>query len=351
MFLLAVTKDEIAQNFKSVKVEEFSVHSFKVTIITDKFLSNFISEPNGFSVIESPLINTPDFQNVIFSKVTYDSTDDRFSIFKSTISGRPMYYHINQEGEFFCSTHISLLRSAGVPIEENISVLPEFFVFRFVMPPNTLYKNIYQLLIGGQLKIEMVNSKCVIKSINRYNPPQQDKKIRSIAESSLKLYNYLSESIKKLDIRKDKTTVLLSGGIDSSVLSSICKVNSITKTSYSTGYPFEDPAMNVEKNYALSAAQALGTTHQYYEPTIDEYLVGFLESIKHVEEPLHHLQSVILHLLFKNCLPVNKKIVIMGQGAGFSFGNFHNYLYWKDKMITKILKKKPIRYSLFVGSK
>ena len=80
MFLLTITKDGIAQNFQNGKIEEFNLHSYKVTVITDKFLSDFISEPNGFSVVESPLINTPDFQNIIFSKVSYDSKNDVINI-------------------------------------------------------------------------------------------------------------------------------------------------------------------------------------------------------------------------------------------------------------------------------
>ncbi|VVB62042.1 Asparagine synthase [uncultured archaeon] len=350
MFFISITKSGVAQNFQSVKVEEFNLHSSKITVITDKFLSDFITEPNGFSVVESPLINTPDFRNNIFLNITYDSKNDSVNIFKSTISGRPIYYHINPNGEFFCSTHISMLRSAGVPIAENTDVLPEFFVFRFVMPPNTLYKNIYQLFSGGQLQIKIIDSKCHIKSINLYNPPTQNIKIKSITESALKLYDYLSESIKKLKIRKNETAVLLSGGIDSSVLSAILKINSITRISYSTRYPFEDPKFDLEKKYSLSAAQALGMKHHYYEPTNKEYLIGFLEAVFNAEEPLHHLQSVLFHLLFKKGIREEKQIIVNGQGAGTTFGS-NSYLYIQNRILFKLLSKSPSINLLRTGSK
>ena len=121
MFLIALTKNDIAQNFQSMKVEEYLIHSCKVTIVIDKFLSDFILYSDGFSVIESPLINTCDVENIIFSKILFNNKIDMISLFRSTLSGRPIYYHINTKGEFFCSTHISLLRSAGVKIEENIA--------------------------------------------------------------------------------------------------------------------------------------------------------------------------------------------------------------------------------------
>jgi len=345
MFLFALTRDGIAQNFASKKVEEFKIHTLKATIITDRFLSDVISEQNGFSLIESPLISTSCFRDTIFSQVTYDSTTDSIIVFKSTISGRPIYYHINPDGEFFCSTHISLLRFAGVPIEENVEVLPEFFVFRLVMPTNTLYKNIYQLFCGGVLQIKIINNKCKIKSITQYKPPQQDKKITSITDSASKVYDYLSESLTKLNSRKDETTVLLSGGIDSSILSTICKVNSLTKISYSTGYPFEDPAYNLEKTYSSSAAEALQMDYNFYEPTNQEYLTGFLEAIYTAEEPLHHLQSVLFHLLFKKGIPKNKQIIIHGQGAGTNFGS-NDFLYIQNRLYFKLLQKNPSFYPL-----
>jgi asparagine synthetase B (glutamine-hydrolysing) len=350
MFLVAVTKNGVAQNFQSVKIDEFNIHSLKVTIITDKLLSDFVSEPDGFSVYESPLITSPDFRNIIFSQVAYNNKNDTLSIFKSTISGRSIYYYINTNGEFFCSTRISLLRTAGVPIEENIDVLPEFFVYRYVMPPNSLYKNINHMFTGGRLQIKIINGKCKIQSIDHYTAPESNEKIKSMKKSSKMVYDYISESIEKLQPVKSEMAVLLSGGKDSSITSSICQKKFGINTSYSSGYPFEDPELNFEKKYAITAADAFGMKHYYYEPSIQEYLSGFLEAISLTEEPLHHLQSVLFHLLFKNGIPKDKKYIVHGQGAGFCFGNVTPYLYWREKKITKVFSKKPLKDIILIKS-
>jgi asparagine synthetase B (glutamine-hydrolysing) len=101
--------------------------------------------------------------------------------------------------------------------------------------------------------------------------------------------------------------------------------------------------LNFEKRYAITAADAFGMKHYYYEPSIQEYLAGFLEAISLTEEPLHHLQSVLFHLLFKNGIPKNKKYIVHGQGAGFCFGNVTPYLYWREKKVTKVFSKKPLK--------
>ena len=339
MFFVSCTKESIARNFLKGKVEEFSLRSFKVTVVTDRYLSDIIAEENGFSVVESPLLFTSDFQKVIFSQVTVDDKRDRLVVFKSTISGRPIYYHINKKGEFFCSTHISLLRAAGVTIEENREVLPEFFVFRFVIPPNTLYKNIHQLLSGDQLTINVRSEKCEISHIDNFIPPKPA--IRNSIESiSDKTLTYLNTSIRNLDACHNKISVLLSGGLDSSILYKICQANFNTDVTFSTSYPFEDQKNDFEKEYSISAANYFKTNHHYFEITIKDYVTGLLESIKNAEVPIHHLQSVPLFLLSQH-IPEKNNIVVSGLGADDIFGTSTQYeLFQTDrKFLYKLLAK------------
>jgi len=353
MFLVAITKDEISQNFQNIKLEELNIHPFLITVITDDFLSKYIPEENGFSVIESPLLQYSNFKDIIFSRITFNKNDNSFIILRSIISGRPIYYTINSKGDFYCSTHISMLRNAGVQIEENPSVLPEFFIYRHVMPPKTLYKNIKRLLSGGQLQIGLKNDKCSVHSIYKYTLPKKNQQIKSIVNSSVEAYGYLLESIKRLDTGKDEIAILLSGGIDSSIISTICKDIFAINKSYSTGYPFEPSRLNIEKRYALSAAEAFGMNHHYYEPNSREYLSGLIEAISLAEEPVHHLQSVLLHLLWKNEIPKNEKIVLCGQGRGTTFGD-NNFFYInenKDKVIFRLLSTKPSIHLLDIVSK
>jgi len=343
MFLLAITKVEISQNFQNLKVEELKVHPFLITVITDDFLSSYIQEENGFSIIESPFLQSPNFMDIIFSRITYNRNENLFTIMQSISSGRPIYYTINLKGEFYCSTHISMLRKAGINIEEDKSVLPEFFIYRHVMPPRTLYKNISKILIGGKAQIRLINDKCLFQSTYKFTLPEKNQQIKSIINSSSEAYNYLLESIKRLEPVKDKISILLSGGIDSSIISNICKdVFSLNK-SYSCGYPFESPRFNVEKRYALSAAESLGMNHNYYEPSTEEYIKGLIEAISYAEEPVHHLQSVLLHLLWKNEISSNEQIVLCGQGRGTTFGD-NNFLFineHKQNPIFRLLSTQP----------
>jgi asparagine synthase (glutamine-hydrolysing) len=346
MFLIAITKDEISQKFDSVGIEELKLNSFILTSIVDNFLSTRISEEKDYSIEESPFARSSNLHKNIFFKFNYNYLTNTFDIFKPTISGRPIYYHLNNKGEFFCSTHISMLRKAGVPINENLDVLSEFFVYRIVIPPNTLYRDIKQLCSGDHYLLKIVNEKCELKRLSSFNLPEKKQNLKSINDAVKELKRLLSQTLENLNLKKEDTIPLLSGGLDSSILCRLCQEILDINTSYSTGYPFENPEENNEKRYAISAAKLLNFNHHYYEATSSEYLRGFLEAISHSEQPLHHLQMICLHLLYKNGIPDNKKIVVEGWGAGGSFGNFRNYLFYKDKMPFRVLEKKPFQFIL-----
>jgi asparagine synthetase B (glutamine-hydrolysing) len=353
MFLIAITQKPIKERFNQNKcnISQVEARLLSTTIVTDNFLSRYSTNLDGFSIIESPLVRQPDVREVILSEVIFCEKDNKLSVFKSTISGRPIYYHINSNGEFYCSTHISMLRKAGVTIEENADVLPEFFVYRYITPPKTLYKDINQLSIGSRLDISLINGKCIIESENKFNPLNEKSSICSesisIEEITEKIFHNLYNSINMLDPIRHRLSILLSGGLDSSVLFAICKKFYDINKSYSTYFPFEDKINDVEKEYALSAAKSFESDHCLYKTNNNEYLYGFLESISAAEEPIQHLQSVLIYLLLKNSIPDKRNIIISGSGADGLFGiNLHHIINrWKKH---KTFYKSISLYPLFV---
>jgi asparagine synthetase B (glutamine-hydrolysing) len=90
--------------------------------------------------------------------------------------------------------------------------------------------------------------------------------------------------------------------------------------SHSTSYPFETEANDVEKQYALSAAEALGAKHRFFVPTTRQFLRGFLDAVSVAEEPIVHTQSVLMLLMLRNGLPAGEGTVVVGQGADGAFG-------------------------------
>lgn len=353
MFGIAITKEPIAN--ENLNYLQFELDDTFFTITVDNIFARIENTENGFIIIETVVpFNeaskeyTKD-QSEILSYIVINTNQKTIKICSPLILGRTLYYYTDTQN-FFCSTHILIMKKLGVKIEENISVLPEFFVYRHVTPPQTLYKNIQKTIFGEELLFKYSKSEVSLiersTSISHLNSKNLD------SNYSQEIEIMLTESMKQLKNNKSRVAVLLSGGLDSSLLFQLAKKIIGSRESFSTSYPFMnlDSRGDLEKEYSLSASEALKSKHFHIEYTTDDYLRGFIEAINSAEEPLHHLQSVMFYLLFKNGIDSQKCTVINGLGADGLFGlSIHNIIYlYKNSKIVRILCKS--KYSLFFAN-
>lgn len=312
-----------------------------ITYATDKFLSESFENDNFFQIIESPLLGTERNIDLQFLEIKVDLKKGNIEIYKSTHSGRPIYYYLNSKGEFFCSSHIKLLKEVGITIKENKNILPEYFCYRYAHPPHTLFNNIKTLPIGHKLILKKRITKYYIDKIIPYVPPKKNV-LKDINDIVNKTDSELIDVVKGIDNSDDKIAVLLSGGLDSSILFKICQEEMGIDKSYSTGYPFDDDSDNREKDYALSAANDFNSDHIYFDTDNKNFLISFIDAIDKAEEPIMHLGTAMDNLLFERGIPDDKKIIINGQGADCVWGtSFHMIHKRNNKPFFRFISHHP----------
>ena len=331
MFFVAFTKNSLKDRFKNNEyiVNELCLNPGYALFIVDSFFSEVKKNNHGFCITEGIHHDIEFEKDGILASISFDKKANTLLVNRATNSSRSIYYHSNSEDGFFCSTHINMLRKAGVTISENEKVIPEFFIYRHITPPNTMYKDVFQLSFNEDLEIKFDSTGCSIKKQKKNDFIITDYDDGRIEKEHIEsTYGILSEGIKGLIPIKEKVSVLLSGGLDSSILFAFCQKILGLSNSFSTAYPFEDENSDLEKQYAISAANAFHSKHVVFETHCNDYLYGMVKSIKISEEPLHHLQSVMFYLMFKNCFIPEKEIIVSGQGADAIFGlSIHNSIY------------------------
>ena len=268
----------------------------------------------------------PDDENTLF-----DLLDDKlryfillkpkrkaFTVAKSLSAAKVLYYYVDQKKrEVGISTSISLLRAYGIPIKENKEVIPEFFVSRFVAPPNTMYENIFQVAAGQKLKGIFRESSIETVTCSSYVLPKTNSCQWASRKSyySTKLVEQLTESLSNIFEHDKDASLISSGGLDSSVLAKIgIKLGRVQQT-FSTSYPFVDSKKDIEKQYALTAADALGISQKHFDATTEEFLESIIRCIAVNEAPIQWPQTAMLDLLFSKGIPEKSQIVISGYGA------------------------------------
>ena len=301
-------------------------------MLSDSVLAKVEKTQLGWRIVESvPLMqglsaeveNERKLRPIILSTVTLDTIHQKITVERAPLA-RPIYYYVGKEGKsFYCSTHVFLLKKFGVTIAENVSVLPEFFIYGYVMPPATLYANIKRLSFGQSLHIKINGTKCLVKEEPSFSLQPALRERIPLTRIIHRILTHLKCTIEPLKVAKENLAVLLSGGLDSSILAKLSKDVIGAKQTFSTGYPFKDPRGNLERKYAITASSSLETDHVYYEATASEFIKGIIEATAIAEEPIH-FASALLHLLFRSGLPNGRKIVVCGSGADSMLGGQAN---------------------------
>lgn len=246
---------------------------------------------------------------------------------------RPVYY-CYQDRTFYCSTSIRSLRESGVAISADEEAFPEFLVYRYVVPPRTLYRRISKLLGGQSIRVDLADGKLVRNTYYEFHrvfdgpePP---------AGRAAKLGELLSEQLSRSFQDRSNVGVLLSGGLDSGLLAAIGMKLKNDITSVSSSFGFVDNS-DAETGYAMSFARHLDISHNVYSGSAMEYLSGLVESIYAAEEPVHHLQSVMLYLLFKGHAGGQYDVLACGESADGLLGNdLHSFLYQRRRVLSVV---------------
>ena len=275
MYLIALTEaplDVDRGRFGNLTVHQADLWARHVTVVTDQRFSALLESGQEYRVVETidPVKSSP--SELLRSEVTLSKPAESIQISMAPTGGGTLYYLIDTRGNFYCSTRISLLRNAGVPITENRAVIPELFSYAYVTPPNTMYANVKRLLLGSQVSFGFKSGKPEITSQTIYLASTTER--RDIASSPERAaeatLQALANEVRKLRHLEGQVAVPLSGGTDSSILWALCRRELGVRRSYSTGYSFEDPRRDREKEYALSAAKAFGAEHHFFEMTTED---------------------------------------------------------------------------------
>jgi len=319
LYLVALTREPLAASddrFGNRPVQQRQSGSRFLTVVTDHQFSRFAEHGDQYRVSDTIVPITTSPAGLLRSEVTLTKDLEKVHVSMSPVGGATVYHVADTQGNFYCSTRISLLRDAGVPIVENRAVLPELFCYTYVTPPNTMYENVKRLLLGSRVSFEIKDGRFEVASQTIYLPTSTESRgtAASLEEATVATLEAMTEEVRKLRPLEGQVAVPMSGGIDSSILWALCNRELGIRSSNSTGYPFENPERDTEKEYALSAAKALGAEHDFFEMTTGDYLRAIVEGIAISEDPIH-MQAALFQRQYATGLPSETRVLVSGQGA------------------------------------
>lgn len=238
---------------------------------------------------------------------------------------KPLYYAHTPAHFRFASTPQALLAAGEVDTSIDPVALHHQFTLHAVIPaPRTIYNGVRKLAPGTTLTIDP-QGKHHTKHYWDFSA-QRPPLARTEADWTEAIHEALRLAVKKrLEIADVKVGVLLSGGLDSSLLVALLAEQGVHDLmTFSVGFEDQPEERGNEFEYSDAVAAQYATRHHKYLIPNGEVLTRLPEAIHAMSEPMVGQDTVAFYLLAEQ-VSKTVKVVQSGQGADEVFGGYYWY--------------------------
>lgn len=299
------------------KLTTLGVH-FKTTSDTEVLLLGFIHFGPSF------------IQDVdgIFALAVYDERHETLTLFRDCFGVKPLFYTQTGNTFVFASELKGLFCYPGIAPAVDSNGLNEIFSLGPAHTPGCgVYKNMHEVLPGSYLSV----SRAGVRETTYFrleSHPHEDSYETTIAT----VRELLTGAIRRQMISDVPICTFLSGGIDSSLVSSVCagelkkegrqlKTFSFDFTDNENYFQSNSFQPSMDKPYAAKMASYLNSHHTYLECTNQTQADYLLRSVKAHDLPcMADIDSSLLY--FCEQVSHTHKVVLTGECADEVFGGY-----------------------------
>ena len=269
----------------------------------------------------------------VFSFAIYDTKKNNLFLARDRIGIKPLYYTLENNEFRFSSSMNGLINKNEKPQINPIALHYQFTLHSVVPAPHTIISGIHKLEPGHTLKITQSGESYLNKYFDINEVEIKNHKEQEITERSTYLLKKAVE--KRLNIADVPVGILLSGGLDSSLITALAKKFKEQIDTYSIGFNTVNEEVGNEFYYSDLVAKDFKTSHIKYKINDDELFNNLDLVISNMSEPMFSQDSSAFFLL-SNRVSKNNKVVLSGQGADEVFGG---YFWYEQIMNEKILNE------------
>jgi asparagine synthase (glutamine-hydrolysing) len=258
--------------------------------------------------------------NGMFGFAIWDVRNQRLVIARDPFGIKLIYFRIDRGCLYFGSEIRALRATLDEPAEVDVNALNLFLRYRYTPSPHTIFKGIQKLAAGSMLVCE--KGSCQVRHWYNYRPTpfSPAKPILQVREELLELYEKAMERHLLSDV---PVGLLLSGGVDSSVLLALMSHYGSKWRTYTVGYgsSFADD----ELSDAAKTAKHYGAQHTEVlldRGTFESALSGIVSCL---EEPIASSSIVPMYFVCQRARE-DVKVALIGQGPDELFGGYRRHI-------------------------
>lgn len=260
--------------------------------------------------------------NGMFAFIIYDKNEKEIFIARDHFGIKPLYWYYDEDLIAFGSEIKALLAHPAIQAESDPDNLYEYLTFQFIMGPGTMFKNIYKILPGHYMCINLKNWE--IKEEKYWEPNFNIDHYHTEEYFIVELDKILKKTIYQ-QLRSDVPIgTYLSGGIDSSFVTIVASKLLDTRIKSFSGAFREGPEFN-ELQYAHFAAKTANAELFEIFPTEQEFIDLIPKLIYHLDEPVAG-PGIFPQYIVSRLASQHVKVILGGQGGDEIFGGYTRYL-------------------------
>jgi len=265
-----------------------------------------------------------------FAFAIFDKDTQKVMLARDRAGEKPLYYaHFNHK-LIFASELKAILAYPGFPRKLNIAALNDYLTFGYVMGSKSILRDINKLKAAHYAEYDISTNRLTVSRYWEIPAPMFDP--HTPAEKLLKpLHELLRNSVQKQLVADVPLGILLSGGMDSSLITAIAsKVSSEPVNTFTItfpGYKGYD-----ESGHARLIADHFKTHHTEFEAKPETVeLLPLLA--RQYDEPLADT-SIIPTYLISKLIRQYATVALSGDGADELFGGypFYSWLYFLNEV-------------------
>ena len=266
----------------------------------------------------------------MFAFVIWDKQEQTLYGARDYFGIKPFFYSENVNKTYFASEKKSILLAMDNDDVLNNDSLQHYLTYQFAPEPETMNESIHKLEPGHYF-IKKIGSPMESKRYWKasFHPVQ-----KSEAEFVKEIKDVLIDSV-QMHMRSDVPVgAFLSGGIDSSFITSIAKDFHPAIKTFSVGFERDGYS---EIDVAKKTAEKIGIENISYVISPEEYMNEIPKIMWYMDDPLADPACVPLYFVAKLARK-HVTVVLSGEGADELFGGYNIY---REPQSLEIFNKMP----------
>ena len=263
----------------------------------------------------------------MFAFCIWDKKQQHLFVARDRMGIKPLYFNLTDQAFSFASNAQSLVAIGADTSINSVALQQQLSLHAVVPAPNTVLAGVNKIKPATTL---IIKSNGDIKETIYWQPKAQRPDIAlTDSEYIEKTHDLLTQAVlKRMDAADVPIGVLLSGGLDSSLLVALLKeAGHEDIRTFSIGFEDIDDEAGSEFEYSDQIVDRFDTHHEKYVVSNSQVLPRLGEAIANMNEPMVGQDSVAFYLLAEQ-VSKHIKVVLSGQGADEAFAGY----FWYPRM-------------------